>query len=145
MIFLLFPFLLIGCQTLEDRSSEALKAAAETQIRRNLSIVQGATTTKGLILKAKRVIKNGLKDPESAKFRNVKIIKTKKGFYVCGQYDAKNSYGGYGGYVPFVSNGSLWAQCWDQQVGMLGGCNSPLQGREFSRDVALRCIIVSGQ
>ncbi len=48
-----------------------------------------------------------LKDPPSARFRNVSIIKTigdggKETISVCGELNAKNSYGGYTGYVPFT-------------------------------------------
>jgi hypothetical protein len=43
-----------------------------------------------------------LKDPPSARFRNVSIIKTigdggKETISVCGELNAKNSYGAYGG------------------------------------------------
>ena len=40
-----------------------------------------------------------LMDPSSAQFRNVKVI---KGDYVCGEINAKNSYGAYTGYRWFM-------------------------------------------
>jgi Domain of unknown function (DUF4124) len=51
-----------------------------------------------------RIVYN-LKDPSSAIFRHVRAVRVeyageKKTCY-CGQINAKNSYGGYGGYEPF--------------------------------------------
>jgi hypothetical protein len=50
-----------------------------------------------------------LKDPDSAKFRNVYVLEiaSKDGkplcYAVCGQVNAKNSYGGYNGFGWFIS------------------------------------------
>jgi hypothetical protein len=44
-----------------------------------------------------------MKDPASAQFRGLKSGKTGTGFvFVCGEVNAKNSYGGYNGYRPFL-------------------------------------------
>lgn len=50
------------------------------------------------IADAKARILETLKDPDSAKFRDVKLYKSGA---VCGSYNAKNSYGGYVGYTHF--------------------------------------------
>ena len=52
----------------------------------------------------KSTIKSTLKDPESAKFKNmrVSIINPK---VVCGEVNSKNSFGGYTGFQKFVSVG----------------------------------------
>lgn len=61
---------------------------------------------------AKNEISSEMKDPESVKFRNVKYIKSNdnndyvKGT-VCGEYNAKNGYGAYTGYKPFLINVSM--------------------------------------
>jgi hypothetical protein len=48
-------------------------------------------------------VKAQLKDPDSAKFRDIKPLDDKGS--VCGWVNAKNSYGGYTGFsVFFVSN-----------------------------------------
>lgn len=47
----------------------------------------------------KMFIANSLKDPDSAKFRGVKM----KWGTVCGEVNAKNSYGGYAGYRRFYA------------------------------------------
>lgn len=43
-----------------------------------------------------------LKDPESLKLRRVSHFRTSEGDdIICGEMDAKNSFGGYNGYTPF--------------------------------------------
>ncbi|RKL15377.1 hypothetical protein BFJ72_g15351 [Fusarium proliferatum] len=44
-----------------------------------------------------------LKDPDSARFRNVRLKAYFDGAVVCGEVNAKNSYGGYGGFTKFVA------------------------------------------
>lgn len=56
---------------------------------------------KALIEKSKKQVLNQLKDPDSAKFRNV-FAKDKT--LVCGEVNAKNSYGGYNGFTFFYSH-----------------------------------------
>lgn len=63
-----------------------------------------------LVAKAKTAITRDLKDPESAKFRDIGIYKSatgKGGVSVCGEINAKNSYGAYAGYRGFVANEDL--------------------------------------
>lgn len=68
--------------------------------------------------KAKLVIKGMLKDPESAIFSDLitTLAPDNKGFIgICGQVNAKNSYGGYTGNKPFaVINGR--AYLWDDDL-----------------------------
>jgi len=55
-----------------------------------------------LISQTKQHVKNTLKDPESAQFKDVKVaINIKGDKTVCGQVNAKNSYGGYTGFKSF--------------------------------------------
>lgn len=46
---------------------------------------------------AKDAVRQQLKDPASARFQNV----IRDGRYVCGEYNAKNGYGAYGGFDVF--------------------------------------------
>lgn len=46
-----------------------------------------------------KLVRNALKDPESAVFRDVKYVRKTKGF--CGLVNAKNSMGGYVGFHDF--------------------------------------------
>lgn len=51
---------------------------------------------------AKRALKNAAKDPDSVQFRNVTVIPGTQ--EVCGEYNARNGYGGYNGFKPFWVN-----------------------------------------
>lgn len=64
-----------------------------------------ATDDSQLIRKAKQNVTSEFKDPDSAKFRNIRVIRGS----VCGEVNAKNSYGGYVGYRRFVSVGGIVA------------------------------------
>lgn len=45
-----------------------------------------------------------LRDPESARFRNVRVVRKADGSdALCGELNAKNVYGGYVGYAPFYA------------------------------------------
>ncbi|WP_372502401.1 hypothetical protein P7L66_13330 [Tistrella mobilis] len=49
-----------------------------------------------------------LKDPDSAKFRDVRLVDHPAGGrVVCGEVNARNSYGGYVGFARFVAGPSL--------------------------------------
>lgn len=52
----------------------------------------------------KAAVAEQLKDPESARFTEVSVQKTKRGTrsVMCGNVNAKNSYGGYGEPMPFT-------------------------------------------
>jgi len=64
-------------------------------------------------------IKEIVKDPESAKFRRETGFTTDFGDYVlCGEFDAKNSFGGYTGYDAYyyrVRNGIVMAKQLDRR------------------------------
>lgn len=52
----------------------------------------------GVLALAKEAVKNSLKDGESAKFRGIRQI----GVTICGEVNAKNAFGAYVGFRPFV-------------------------------------------
>lgn len=63
-----------------------------------------------MVSKAKSAVSRDFKDPEAAKFRNVGIYKSttgKGGVSVCGEVNAKNSFGAYVGYKRFVVDDDL--------------------------------------
>lgn len=66
--------------------------------------VKSHTTDKQAIKDAIRVVKSQLKDPDSAKFKDVLVMKDKS---VTGLVNAKNSYGGYTGYTRFLVTSSV--------------------------------------
>lgn len=50
-------------------------------------------------------VRDKMKDPASVQFRNVKQVKYKSGMLLCGEFNAKNGYGAYTGYQPFIAGG----------------------------------------
>ena len=53
---------------------------------------------------ARESVKESLKDPASAQFSNLRVYKGEKAGdkVVCGRVNARNSYGGYAGFAPFI-------------------------------------------
>lgn len=61
-----------------------------------------ARLSQGELDRAKRLLVQGFKDPESAKYRNIRTYRTGMGDdVVCGEVNGKNSFGAYVGYKPF--------------------------------------------
>lgn len=57
--------------------------------------------------KGKAAVKEKLKDPDSANFRNTFFHMSGKGLpFACGEVNSKNSFGAYGGYQKFISMGA---------------------------------------
>jgi len=54
-----------------------------------------------IIKKAKDAVRYHLKDPSSARFRNVRLT----AYAVCGEVNSKNSFGAMTGFIPFMSGG----------------------------------------
>lgn len=65
---------------------------------------------------AKLQVANTLKDPESAKFRDVRFVMHEGGAMICGEVNGKNSYGGYVGFVTFLSD-SRASEIFDAESG----------------------------
>lgn len=58
---------------------------------------------------AKNIVRNRLKDPESATFSDIYGVKNESlraGFSICGKVNAKNSFGGYVGNKSFAVTGN---------------------------------------
>lgn len=56
------------------------------------------------IAASKRLIEGRLKDPSSVEYRNVRSC-GKDGQWAAGEYNAKNSFGAYVGFQPFIYDG----------------------------------------
>ncbi len=84
------------------------------------------------IAKAKELAAYDLKDPDSAKFREIKINEFNGGSVICGQINAKNSYGAYTGFKRFyASNRSAFVEmdetrghpgAWAENSGLNAAC-----------------------
>ncbi len=53
-----------------------------------------------------RSVADQMKDPYGAQFRNWHAFESQKGLLICGEVNAKNSYGGYVGFTHFVAHAS---------------------------------------
>lgn len=73
---------------------------------------------------AKRAVIARLKDPDSAQFRNLRIG---KGDIVCGEVNARNSYGGMTGFQPFFAT----AESADIVTGDGDGAEARLRDRVY--------------
>jgi hypothetical protein len=51
-----------------------------------------------------RAVADQMKDPNSAEFRNWHAFESQSGLLVCGEVNAKNSFGGYVGFTHFVAH-----------------------------------------
>ena len=56
---------------------------------------------------AKRAIHAALRDPASARFRNLREVRTPFGAAICGEVNSRNGFGGMTGFIEFVSAGDV--------------------------------------
>jgi hypothetical protein len=89
--------------TMTDDLGNAALARSYTQARSVKDYLATGKTREQAIEAAKAAITASLKDPGSAMFRYVKLKKFGDGEVVCGEVNAKNSYGGYVGFKRFVA------------------------------------------
>lgn len=61
-----------------------------------------------ILKKVEEMVTYGLKDPESSRFRNLRFVKYEGRVVVCGEVNAKNSYGGYVGFENFIAGLKTW-------------------------------------
>lgn len=74
-------------------------------------------------------IKGRLKDPASAEFRNSFVSNAIGAPVVCGEVNAKNSFGGYTGFQRFVSGGSIQVVETDMAAGEMDKTWAQVCGR----------------
>lgn len=68
------------------------------------AMLAGCEPSVSEIDKAKDAVAEKLRDPSSAKFRNVKGGERRGLYSVCGEVNGKNAYGAYSGYERFITN-----------------------------------------
>lgn len=88
-------------------------ASSENAANRSVAIAKAMATAgkaaqerlgeQKLIESAKQAAAYDLKDPSSAQFRNVRLVSYSDGRVVCGEINAKNSYGAYVGFSAFMA------------------------------------------
>lgn len=108
ILYILPSVLVAGCGNSEP--SQATKEASYIALNQDL-------------------IKGRLKDPSSAEFRNAFVSSAIGAPVVCGEVNAKNSFGGYTGFQRFVSGGSIQVVETDMAVGEMDKTWSQVCGR----------------
>lgn len=86
-----------------DRLANLSRQRVAVQSRTVETALQAGQTEAQIVAAAQETVADSLKDPESARFRGVAIKTYNGNRIVCGEVNAKNSYGGYVGYEPFVA------------------------------------------
>lgn len=61
------------------------------------------------IMVAREAVQALLRDPSSAEFRNERLSQVNGNEVVCGEFNAKNGFGGRNGFQRFISNGEAVA------------------------------------
>ncbi|THD58790.1 hypothetical protein [Phenylobacterium sp.] len=69
-----------------------------------VALAKPTTSSQARVKAAQVAVSEDLKDPEATRFRKVVDHWDAKGRYsrICGEFNAKNSYGAYTGYKPFL-------------------------------------------
>lgn len=110
-----------------------LSLLTSTNLAASPNVPAGTQSTQEKIIElGKDAVRERLKDPESANFRNLNIHKgrspVENTYYVCGEVNSKNGFGGYAGFAPFQSlvffyaekgkgmtgHGLVWSESYDQ-------------------------------
>lgn len=87
----------------ERKSKDQPSDSSELSEEKSSDLRERVTPSDNDVAHAQDVIKERLKDPESARFRRVYGAKNENDkIAICGEFNAKNSYGGYVGYKPFM-------------------------------------------
>ena len=80
------------------------KSILEVQsLARSMQAVYNEQGIEGVEAKGKEAVASNLLDPSSAMFRNLQVKSFAEGYVLCGEVNAKNCYGGYVGFQPFVA------------------------------------------
>lgn len=79
--------------------TDSLAADADT-----INQVVKVSGVDGAIEKLKESLVTDFKDPDSVKFRSLKLVDYKQSKVLCGELNGKNSYGAYVGYRPFAAS-----------------------------------------
>lgn len=93
-----------GYNPIEDLHRQSMNRADEiaTQATKSIGEIGEVKTIEASI----ELVKYHMKDPDSTRFRNVRIQRhgMTEHKIVCGEVNSKNSYGGYVGFVKFIAS-----------------------------------------
>jgi|HubBroStandDraft_6_1064221.scaffolds.fasta_scaffold180952_2 hypothetical protein len=90
-----------GCENMRAKIAQAEQGEIDQAKAAHLATPMPLTTAEQEAVANE--VRNQLRDPDSAEFRNIAAYHdTRFGRMVCGELNAKNSFGGYVGYTGFV-------------------------------------------
>lgn len=100
---------LTGCMATGSGSPiQSLRNSSMIEVRayayRLDAYIQTGVSVDEAIQAVKNTVANRMRDPDSTKFRNVRIKPFEGGKIACGEVNSKNAYGGYVGYQRFVAS-----------------------------------------
>jgi hypothetical protein len=113
--FLIFAVVSLAACTSESNSGP-VKPVENSSPEVATPVIEGSSSTAKYSDTGKQIawneagkdaLKGKLKDPDSAKFRNVNFYSGSGTPVTCGEVNAKNSFGGYGGFERFIAAGNV--------------------------------------
>lgn len=116
-------------KSLADTEAEEARTASSREGTESEPDVYSDTAVQSLAMQS---VKAKLRDPGSAKFRNVKVYRNAAGAkIICGEVNSANGLGGMSGYQPFMSGGTekytwLAEEVTDFQTAWNMGCKDAL-------------------
>lgn len=109
IILILSVFVLTTLHIQQAKGQKRVILETVSEMLKLTAIALKGLTDEEIITSARERVTYDLKDPGSAVFRNERIFRSEIGIYVCGEVNAKNSYGGYIGFMPYFSDSvSSW-------------------------------------
>lgn len=122
----------VDLKTCEKISKAGKRAACFEKLARQQALAKADDANKEqekktaeLVRKLKETVVIGFKDPSSSQFKNANLRQKTYGeaYYLCGEVNAKNSYGGYVGFERFIAtaypNGKMESLREQQKLGSI--------------------------
>jgi hypothetical protein len=94
-----------GCVTIEDTVRRDTRYGI-LSMAAAFSESEGARGRAAAVEASLSRVRAALKDPDSAQFQNIGVVPLPSGAVICGDLNARNGYGGYTGFSPFVASPS---------------------------------------
>jgi len=116
-----------------------------------LQVTAVFASDENLEIQAKNVLKSVLKDADSAKFQNLKVITNSKAEQsVCGEVNSRNSFGGYVGFTKFAYSKNKIIMLDENSTGddlsnyNLTGCSGPQDELEarIGNEASFNCTVI---
>lgn len=119
--------LLLACSVRADDPQKTIHdlSIKKAEIYSGLTKMLIKDGEKAVISETTEKLKAAMKDPDSTKFRNVRLVDFAQGKLVCGEVNSKNSYGGYVGFKQFYGNPMgyyLQSENEEENAGLYAAC-----------------------